>query len=134
MNYAMPLATMKLNSRVRPRTQALRCSHPATARPAANEEAARSVASSRTVEPMLLVHQQRAETFRLIAVALRDGFRMLRRSFASLSGVEEKPKDSTGSPAPTHPTPAITARTPTIATTTAGPDSGSSTPFQPPRG
>ena len=83
MNYAMPVVTMKSESQVRPRSLVVPCPHPATARLAANEEAPRNVASVRPIEPMLLVHQERAETFRLIAVALRDGFRMLGRSFAS---------------------------------------------------
>ena len=82
MNCAMPVATMKTESRVRPRPLNVRSAHPAAARLAANEGAPRSVAPLRPVEPMLLVHQERAETLRLIAVALRDGFRMLRRSFA----------------------------------------------------
>lgn len=80
MNCALPVVTMKTESRVRPRPLNVRSAHPATARLAANDEAPRIVAPIRTVEPMLLVHQQRAETFRLIAAALRDGLRMLRRS------------------------------------------------------
>ena len=132
MNYAMPVVTMNPNSQIRHRTLARGCTRPATACRAANEEAPRIVSAVRTVEPMLLVHQQRAETFRRIAVALRDGFRMLGRSFASFSGLGEEPTYGTGPSTSTAPTPVI-ARTATGATTTALPDSGSGTPFQHPR-
>lgn len=83
MNCAMPVVTMKSDSQARPRALAVLRTHPATARFAANEATPRIVAPVCPVEPMLLVHQQRVEAFRLIAVALRDGFRTLRRSFAS---------------------------------------------------
>jgi len=83
MNYAMPVVTMKSESQGRPRSLVVPCPHPATARLAANEAAPGNADDVRPIEPMLLVHQERAETFRLIAVALRDGFRMLGRSFAS---------------------------------------------------
>jgi hypothetical protein len=83
MNCAMPAVTMKSNSLARSRALPVLCTQPATARFAANEATPRIVASVRPVEPMLLVHQERVETFRLIAVALRAGFRMLGRPFAS---------------------------------------------------
>lgn len=82
MTYAMPVRTPSTESEVRSRPLVVPCPHRATARVAANEEALRSADDVRRVEPMLLVHQERAETFRLIAAALRDGYRMLARSFA----------------------------------------------------
>ena len=81
MNCAMPVVTMNTESQARPRLPVGPCLHAVTVRHAANDEAPRSVASIAAIDPMLLVHQERARTFQLAAAALRDGFRMLRRSF-----------------------------------------------------
>ena len=83
MTYAMPVVSQKSASEVRVRPLLVPCAHSVTGRPAANEEAPAYADTVRTVDPMLLVYQERVETFRLIAAALRRGYRMLARSFAN---------------------------------------------------
>ena len=85
MNCAMPVVTPNTKHQVRPRLPVGLCLHSATVRHAANDELPRSVARVDTIDPMLLVHQERARTFHLAVAALRDGLRMLRRSFLSKS-------------------------------------------------
>jgi hypothetical protein len=53
-----------------------------TARSLANEVAPSRGADARRIEPMLLVYQEQAETFRLIVVALRRAFGAIARWFA----------------------------------------------------
>ncbi len=81
MNCAMPVVTPNTENQVRPRLPVGPCRHSATVRHAANDELPRSVARIAAIDPMLLVHQERVRTFRLAIAALRDGLRMLRRSF-----------------------------------------------------
>ena len=81
MNNAMPVVAMKTEHQARPRLPVGPCLHVATARPAANDELPRSVARVAAIDPMLLVHQERARTFHLAVAGLRDGFRVLGRSF-----------------------------------------------------
>ena len=83
MNYAMPVTKQQPASEVRSRPLVVPSPHPAVARVAANEEAPTSADYVRSVEPMLAVYQERVETFRLIAAAIRGGFKSLARSFAS---------------------------------------------------
>ena len=83
MNYAMPVPAQKSEAQVRSRPLMVPCARPVTAQPAANEEATVNAAALRPVDPMLLVYQERVETFRLIAAALRRGYRALTGSVAS---------------------------------------------------
>ena len=83
MTYAMPVRPKMTESEVRSRKLVVPCPHPVTARPAANEDAPAGAARVRRDDPMLLVYQERVETFRLIADALRRGFQALTRSFAA---------------------------------------------------
>ena len=76
MPYDMPLAAQNTLSRV----HVAHCLKSRTARPLANEVAPSRGADARPIEPMLLVYQERAETFRLIAAALRLGLKVLARS------------------------------------------------------
>jgi len=83
MNYAIPVVSQESANENRARPLIVPCARPVTAQPAANEEALANVAAPRAVDPMLLVYQERVETFRLIAAAVRRGYRMLAQSFAS---------------------------------------------------
>ena len=83
MNYAIPVVSQKSATEIRTRPLMVPCARPVTAQPAANEEAPVNAAAVRPVDPMLLVYQERVETFRLIAAAVRRGYRMLAQSFAS---------------------------------------------------
>jgi hypothetical protein len=83
MNYAMPVVAEKSASEVRTRPLTVPRAHPVTAQPAANEDALVNAEAVRPIDPMLLVYQERVETFRLIAAALRRGYRVLAHSFAS---------------------------------------------------
>ena len=82
MTYAMPVVSQKSASEVRVRPLLVPCARPVTGRPAANEEALGNADAVRPIDPMLLVYQERVETFRLIAAVLRRGFRTLAGSFA----------------------------------------------------
>jgi len=83
MPYDMPLAPQKTPSGVRSRPQVMPHSQSRTARPSANGVAPSRADNVRPIEPMLLVHQEQVETFRLIAAALRRGLTALARSFAA---------------------------------------------------
>jgi hypothetical protein len=83
MNYAMPVVSHKSEREVHARPLMAPCARRMTAQPAANEEAPGRVDVARAVDPMLLVYQERVETFRLVAAALRRGFQALTRSVAS---------------------------------------------------
>ncbi len=67
MTYAMPVLAKPSESAVRFCPLVVPCRNPATTRVAANEDAPRRTDEVRLMEPMLLVHQDRAETFRLVA-------------------------------------------------------------------
>ena len=83
MNYALPVVSQKSPSEVRSRPLMVPCARRVTTQPAANEDAVVNAAANRPIDPMLLVYQERVETFRLVAVALRRGYRSLVSSFAS---------------------------------------------------
>ena len=83
MTYAMPALPKTTESEVRSRKLVVPCPHPVTGRPAANEDAPAGAGYVRPVDPMLLVYQERVETFRLIVAALRRGIRALGASFAN---------------------------------------------------
>jgi hypothetical protein len=83
MNYALPLVSQKSAAQARSRPLMVPCARPVTASPAANEEAPAKPASLRPVDPMLLVYQERVETFRIVAAALRRGARSVARLFAA---------------------------------------------------
>ena len=82
MTYAMPVVSQESETEVRSRPLMVPCTRRVTAQPAANEEALVNAGAIRRVDPMLLVYEERVETFRLIAAALRRGYRVLARSFA----------------------------------------------------
>jgi len=82
MNYAMPVVAQESETEVRSRLLMVPCTRRVTAQPAANEEAPVDAGRIRAVDPMLLVYQERVETFRLIAASLRRCYRVLARSFA----------------------------------------------------
>lgn len=69
MPYDIPLAPRNTLNAVRSRTQ--------------NEVAPTRVDIARPIEPMLLVHQEQVETFRLVAAALRRGLKALARPYAA---------------------------------------------------
>ncbi len=83
MNYALPLVSQKSAAQARSRPLMVPCARPVTAAPAANEDAPVNAAALRPVDPMLLVYQERVETFRMIAAALRRGARALARLFVA---------------------------------------------------
>jgi hypothetical protein len=83
MNYALPLVSQKSAAQARARPLMVPCARPVTAPPAANEEAPVHPATLRPVDPMLLVFQERVETFRLLAAALRRGARTLAGLFVA---------------------------------------------------
>jgi hypothetical protein len=79
MPYDTPLAPQKTRSAAR---------FPSSVTPLSRNVRETAGASNRAgelrpIEPMLLVYQQRVETFRLIAAALRRAFRVFARSFAT---------------------------------------------------
>jgi len=82
MPYDMPRVPLQTLTGVRSHRPVTHSHQPATAHPPANDVAPGRADSTRPIEPMLLLHQERVETFRLIAEALRRGFRGLARSFA----------------------------------------------------
>jgi hypothetical protein len=83
MPYDMPLAPHNTLSGVRPFTQVGRYPQFRTARPSTNGVPPTGADDVRPIEPMLLVHQEQVETFRLIAAALRRGLKALARSYAT---------------------------------------------------
>ena len=83
MPYDTPLALRNTTSGVRTRPQVMHYPKHRNARPAANQAASSGADDLRPIEPMLLVHQEQLETFRLIAAALRRGLKGLARSFAA---------------------------------------------------
>ena len=83
MNYALPLVSQKSGSQARSRPLMVPCARPVTAQPAANEGAPVDAGALRPVDPMLLVFQERVETFRMIAAALRRSARSLARVFVA---------------------------------------------------
>jgi hypothetical protein len=83
MPYDMPLAPQKTLSGVRSRPQVVPYPQSRTAHPLANGVAPIRADNVRPIEPMLLVHQEQVETFRLIAAALHRGVKALARSFAA---------------------------------------------------
>jgi hypothetical protein len=83
MPYDMPVASQKTLSRVRARPQPTHDSQSGTARASARDNGSSGADDVRRIEPFLLVHRERIETFRLIAAAVRRGFRALARSFAA---------------------------------------------------
>jgi len=79
MPYAMPVAVRDTPSEAEARPQVV---YSRNARASCANDAATSEAGSvQPVEPMLLVYRERAETFRLIAAALRRGLSGLARWF-----------------------------------------------------
>jgi hypothetical protein len=71
MPYDIPLAPREALNAVRSRTQ--------------NEVAPTRADIVRPIEPMLLVHQEQVETFRLVAAALRRGLKALARPYAAVA-------------------------------------------------
>jgi hypothetical protein len=83
MPNEMTLAAQNTPRKVRALRQVADRRKSGTARPLANEVAPGRGATTRPIEPMLLVYQEQAETFRLIAVALRRGSEALARWLAA---------------------------------------------------
>jgi hypothetical protein len=81
MPYDIPLATQNTLSRVRSGTAALHCAQSRTACCSTNEIAPSRADNAPPIEPMLLVHQEQVETFRLIAAAIGRGLKALARSW-----------------------------------------------------
>jgi hypothetical protein len=54
-----------------------------TAAAAVNEPARQAAEGERPIDPMLLVYQERVETFRMIAAALKRGYRALTGAVAA---------------------------------------------------
>jgi len=77
MSYAISRNPLTTPHEVRSSPQVIRYEAPAVARAAANEPAERRAEAFRSVEPMLLVYQERAESFRLTVAAIRRGYRAL---------------------------------------------------------
>jgi hypothetical protein len=69
MPYDIPLAPRNTLNAVPSRTQ--------------NEVTPTRADVVRPIEPMLLVHQEQVETFRLVAAALRRGLKALARPYAA---------------------------------------------------
>ena len=76
MSYAMPRVPLTPSADVRATPTVTRYAQPAVARAAANEPARSTV---RPIDPMLLVYEERVETFRLIAAAVGRGYQALAR-------------------------------------------------------
>src|SRR5438093_1209972 len=82
MPYDMPRIPLTSANDVRRTPLVVHHPQPA-ARAAANAAAANQAEAARPIEPMLLVYQERAETFRLIAEAITRAVKALARSFAA---------------------------------------------------
>jgi len=83
MPYDIPLAPQNALNGVRSRTQRKPYPQPRNALSSTNEVALTRADIVRPIEPMLLVHQEQVETFRLVAAALRRGLTALARSYAA---------------------------------------------------
>jgi hypothetical protein len=83
MPYDIPLAPQNTLSSVRSRTSVMHHYHSRPVRSSTNGVAPSRADNIRPIEPMLLVHQEQVETFRLIAAALGRGFKALTRSYSA---------------------------------------------------
>ena len=77
MSHATNRISVTPSPEVRSGPQVVRYERSATVPAAANEPATRPAAHERPIDPMLLVYQERVETFRIVAAALARGYRML---------------------------------------------------------
>jgi len=86
MPYDIPLAKQNTLSRVRSGTPAMHCAQSRTACSSCsstNEVAPSRADNARPIEPMLLVHQEQVESFRLIAAAIGRGLKALAGSYSA---------------------------------------------------
>jgi hypothetical protein len=83
MPYDIPLGPHNTLSEFRSRAILGHDAALRNARPLTNRTAPTGVDSVLTIEPMLLVHQEQVETFRLIAAAIRRGLKALARPYAA---------------------------------------------------
>jgi len=83
MPYDIPVAKHGTLSRVRSGTSAKHCAQSRTACSSTNEVAPSRADNARPIEPMLLVHQEQVESFRLIAAAIGRGLKALARSYSA---------------------------------------------------
>jgi hypothetical protein len=83
MPYDMPFGTQNTLSRVRSGTPVTHGPQSRTACSSTNEVVPSYTDYVRAIEPMLLVHQEQVETFRLIAAAISRGLKALARSYAA---------------------------------------------------
>ena len=74
MSYATSRLPLTPSPEVRSGPYVIRYEPSAAARVAANEPAERRIEVAHPIDPMLLVYQERVETFRLIAAALGRGY------------------------------------------------------------
>jgi hypothetical protein len=77
MSHATNRIQVTTSPEVRSGPQVVRYEGPAAAVAAANEPAQRAAEYVRPIDPMLLVYQERVETFRMIVAAVKRGYRAL---------------------------------------------------------
>ena len=82
MSHATNRIQVTTPHEVRSGPQVVRYDRPAATDAAANEPAQRAAEYARPIDPMLLVYQERVETFRMIVAAVRRGYRALTGAFA----------------------------------------------------
>jgi hypothetical protein len=82
MPYDMLLAPQNAPRRVRSRTALEPYPQPRSALSSMNEVAPNGADDDWPIEPMLLVHQEQVETFRLIVAAFRRTLKALARPYA----------------------------------------------------
>jgi hypothetical protein len=83
MPYDIPFAPHNTLSSVRSRTQPTPYPQSRNAHLSTDETASTRAEQVRPIEPILLVHQQQVETFRLIAAALGRGLKALARPYSA---------------------------------------------------
>ncbi len=83
MPYDMPLAPQNAPSRVRSRTALEPYPQSRSAPSSTNKVAPDGADYDRPIEPMLLVHREQVETFRLIVAAFRHALKVLVRRYAT---------------------------------------------------
>ena len=83
MSHATNRIQVTTSHEVRSGPQVVRYERPEAAVAAANEPAQRAAEHARPIDPMLLVYQERVETFRIIVAAVKRGYRALTGAFAA---------------------------------------------------
>ena len=86
MSHATNRIRVTTSNEVRSCARIVRYQGPAAAVSAANEAGQYVSAHTRPIDPMLLVYQERVETFRMILATVQRGYRALAGRFATGNG------------------------------------------------